>query len=700
MARVVHDDGVGEATPSTNMTSSIYFRNHGTFFDCLCLCCCGVEPTPVQSSPNASANGGDGDKIGNKSAAQRLDHAGPDSWREQWWRKLATKGRVRDKYTMGKKLGKGSFSTVHEAVEINGDGTRWAAKLISLRGSTQEERMEHRETVLREAAMMLNLTHDGLLNLREFFVEENAVVLILEMMKGSTLLDYVLDKGGYSERDAAVVFKIVLEALKYMHVKRVVHRDIKLENLMLARRSDPYSVKITDFGFACHLDANGHFSGMAGTPAYLAPEVVARIQRRKDAARRFTPAVDMWAAGASLFLMLGGYPPFDGSTTEEVFNEILQGHVTFSEPSWEAVSQRAKRLIEKLMRHEPEQRYTASQALASDWIVNPPAELKAGGGGAAPSHRGGYGGGEGGGGSGYGSGGMLEESGRGLARYRRRSSGGQDLNLSGSVQRESTMLQLQEKHNGSRGRGLNDSLRRIFGLNKNRVPAAAVNEREGRSDSLGGADSGRDRAPAMQQGCVGHTFVGRPGGASAPPPQKMSGESWVPVVPGGEGADVLGAGASSVSSPLRRAMAPPQAPRAPAAGTAAPRRAPGWGSGTSTPVGFTPEMQQRMYAQQGFVGGPGRWAAAAEGGGAAAFDPLAHAHVAAAQAAEAHAAARRAEQAAALERLAPMERLQYLREQMQAIQKQNAVIAYQLQRQRQMAAVTVPYGAAPPPGGG
>jgi serine/threonine protein kinase len=61
---------------------------------------------------------------------------------------------VSDKYTLGKKLGKGSFSTVHEAVEVDGDGTKWAAKVISLKGSTAEKRLEHREAVLREAAMV------------------------------------------------------------------------------------------------------------------------------------------------------------------------------------------------------------------------------------------------------------------------------------------------------------------------------------------------------------------------------------------------------------------------------------------------------------------------------------------------------------------------------------------------------------------
>eukprot|EP00740_Mantoniella_antarctica_P019081 CAMPEP_0198694120 /NCGR_PEP_ID=MMETSP1468-20131203/263377_1 /TAXON_ID=1461545 /ORGANISM="Mantoniella sp, Strain CCMP1436" /LENGTH=242 /DNA_ID=CAMNT_0044449125 /DNA_START=1 /DNA_END=726 /DNA_ORIENTATION=+ len=242
---------------------------------------------------------------------------------------------------------------------------------------------------------------------------------------------------------------------------------------------------------------------MAGTPAYLAPEVVACIQRKPRALRRFTPAVDMWAAGASLFLMLGGYPPFDGTTTLDVFNSILDSQTTFLEPSWEAVSQRAKTLIMDLMQHDSKRRRTAMQALATDWIMNPPAD---------PRHRrlhnangddnviyGGGGGGEGN---------ILEESGRGLARYRRRSSSSgvnRDLNLSGSFMVESPMLQLQEKHGDSRGAGLNESLRKIFGMNKARLPSAALNTRE-------------QRAPAMQRGHVSSYQGSKPGGSVAPLP--------------------------------------------------------------------------------------------------------------------------------------------------------------------------------------
>jgi hypothetical protein len=418
--------------------------------------------------------------------------------------------------------------------------------------------------------------------------------------------------------------------------------------------------------------------------------VVACIQRRQGAARRFTPAVDMWAAGASLFLMLGGYPPFDGGTTVDVFNDILHGHVTFSEPSWEAVSPRAKKLIENLMQRDPKRRCTASRAMASDWIVNPPPDPKAlarsrsgGGGGGNGRGSGGvavWGGskeeeeekknsssGSGGGGDRYGTGGLLEESSRGLARYHRRSSGGRDLNLSGSVQRESTMLQLQEKHDGSRGHGLNESLRRIFGMNKKRLPAAAINEREKRGDapardSTATTGGGGRRAPTMQQGHVGHTFM--PGSTVAPPPQNMMGGGWVAVAPGGDGANTLAAALAAAAAPssisqhaaatAARAAATAAAERASQAQVAAAHaaaaaaavgvgaggggrvlapgaRAPGWGSGTSTPVGFTPEMQRRMYANQPpivGVGGPGGWLGGAGAGAGTAPAGFATGHLA------------------------------------------------------------------------
>lgn len=697
----VHSRAEDPASSDPALTSSQYFVEQGSFLDCLCLCCCNVAPSPQQAS-----------KVAPTQADATL---GSEYWREQWWRKLASPGRAKDRYTLGKKLGKGSYSVVYEAVETKGDGTKWAAKVIAHRGYDEETRLANREAVLREAAMMLDLKHEHLLNLREFFVQDDAVVLILERMRGSTLLDYVLDTGGYSEHDAAVVFRAVLEAIKYMHAKGIVHRDIKLENLMLARHNDPYSVKIADFGFACDLNSQGYFTGMAGTPAYLAPEVVVCIQnRRKDKnARRFTTGVDMWAAGASLFLLLGGYPPFDGSTTADVFDDVMHGHVTFSEPSWEAVSDRAKNLIKNLLQRNPRDRYTAAQALACDWIARPPSDPKT----YSRSNSGKEGEGvDGDGGNGYGRGGILEESGRGLARYRRRASSKSKLNLSAS---RSTMLELQEKHGESHGRGLNESLRRIFGLNKKRVPAAALNKRENR-----GASPERAMAPTSQNGREGSGHA--PGGLTAPATQGMVNDAWVP--------------ASPIASPKRIGGVGVVTGSAPRGEPSYYRRAPGWGSGSSSPVRFTPEMQAQMYAQQGAIVGrlgeldaAGAAALAAElespqGGGGfvtghlAAGSPVTpdedrrmpmgspsrlkpfpappgavnpFAHYAAAHAAAAHAEAFAAEQAQLLARMEPSSRQAYLRAQMQVVANQNAELARQLRVQTNSSQVTVPYGTVP-----
>ena len=85
-------------------------------------------------------------------------------------------------------------------------------------------------------------------------------------------------------------------------------------------------------GFAVRLDEKGRFYSMAGTPAYLAPEMVYVILGRPGAKRQFTKACDMWAAGVSLFLLLGGYPPYDADNTKAVFKRIVLEEVEFDSP--------------------------------------------------------------------------------------------------------------------------------------------------------------------------------------------------------------------------------------------------------------------------------------------------------------------------------------------------------------------------------
>lgn len=159
-----------------------------------------------------------------------------------------------------------------------------------------------------------------------------------------------------------------------------MHRDIKLENLLLEWPDGLDSLKIADMGFAVSLTGGpASRKTMAGTPAYLAPEVILAMQDG-DAVNMhecLTPALKVWAAGVSVFLLLGGYPPFEGSTTRDLFNSILDQPLSFDAPSWEHVSDEAKDFVSRLLDKDMGSRATAAEALQHPWFLMPSSELGA-----------------------------------------------------------------------------------------------------------------------------------------------------------------------------------------------------------------------------------------------------------------------------------------------------------------------------------
>lgn len=184
----------------------------------------------------------------------------------------------------------------------------------------------------------------------------------MDYMEGGMVLDSLLDRknGRYTEDDARGVMKQVLEALQYLHARNVAHRDLKLENILLARKDDLSHVKIVDFGLSKHTE--GMMSSVLGTPQFVSPEMLSRH------VKTYGKYVDMWSAGVLLYIFLSGFPPFSDQNEQALFRKIMSGTYSFRDPVWNSISDSGKDLISKLLIKDTEARYSATQALQHEWF--------------------------------------------------------------------------------------------------------------------------------------------------------------------------------------------------------------------------------------------------------------------------------------------------------------------------------------------
>ena len=262
-------------------------------------------------------------------------------------------------YDRGEVIGEGGFALVYRCKHKT-NGSYYAVK-EAIHYLYEEEGANS----LKDEVAALKLLRDNLFvitRLHDVFVDTDRTFLVMEEMRGGDLLERILQKESYSEQCAKKVARSLLEAISFCHKKKIAHRDIKPENILLADADDDATIKLCDFGCARTVTGPHSLQTMAGSPEYAAPEVYEHSETGG-----YGEQCDLWSAGVVIYVMLGGYCPFEGSA-RDVARMICDGDWVFHEKYWKNTSESPKELIRSLLTVEVEKRFTAQQALACNWL--------------------------------------------------------------------------------------------------------------------------------------------------------------------------------------------------------------------------------------------------------------------------------------------------------------------------------------------
>lgn len=136
---------------------------------------------------------------------------------------------------------------------------------------------------------------------------------------------------------------------------------MKPENLLLDKDENNPKIKIIDFGTATYYEPGKWLTQKFGTPYYIAPEVLKK---------KYNEKCDIWSTGVILYILLCGYPPFNGQNDKQIIENVLRGKFTLEEPEWDEISPEAKDFVTKMLTFDPSDRISAEDALQHPWIKN------------------------------------------------------------------------------------------------------------------------------------------------------------------------------------------------------------------------------------------------------------------------------------------------------------------------------------------
>jgi serine/threonine protein kinase len=256
------------------------------------------------------------------------------------------------------KLGEGGFGSVY-LYEHKISGEKVAAKFMNV--TEYLKKANEIEKALKESTSLISLDHPQIIKFETAFLIDWEIVLFTEYMPGGELGKYVKSHD-ISEKSAKQIFKLILEPVQYCHNHGIIHRDLKLENILLEDPNNPKSLKIIDFGIAGIWSIYGGEISTAGTLYYTPPEVINGSDWQSD------PKIDIWSLGVILFIILTKLYPFKGKSFDQTRELILEGKIPFESKAERKLSKEAKHLLSMLLWKDKNRRYTMREIASHPWL--------------------------------------------------------------------------------------------------------------------------------------------------------------------------------------------------------------------------------------------------------------------------------------------------------------------------------------------
>ena len=281
-------------------------------------------------------------------------------------------------YKYGRLIGQGAFGKVNIGLNV------LAGRVVAIKSFNKAKltlNCENMKKILYETNLMQKLNHPNITKILEMFEDDKFIFIIMEYINGGNLFSFVKKRRKLPEKIAKILYKQIILGIKHIHSKNIVHRDIKLENILIDLNN---TVKICDFGIGVILDSeNQLLYDQCGTPMYMAPEIL--LSSKKKGYKGFP--VDIWSSGIALYIMLSGTLPFnikkdekskeknsenfgdDDINSQSNNNYELQYSIVKKNPKHiEKISDEARDLLHGLLNKDPTKRLTIDEILNHPWL--------------------------------------------------------------------------------------------------------------------------------------------------------------------------------------------------------------------------------------------------------------------------------------------------------------------------------------------